>query len=213
MGVVGDIVGDGGDLRLHAREAPQLQVLHPGILQDRLGNAPRAVALERRSVPGRERTVMLDEALERFPGQIEPVERRIVALQSGDHAQGLCVVIEPAEDGEAFVESALSRMAEGRVPQIMGKRQRLGEILVQPQCAGECAGDLRDLERMGEPRAVMVALVEHEHLGFVLEPAEGGRMDDAVAVAAKGAAAFAGRLGVQPAAALLRIARIGCPRR
>ena len=51
MGVVGDVVGDGGDLRLHAREAPQLQVLHPGILQDRLGHAARAVALERRSVP------------------------------------------------------------------------------------------------------------------------------------------------------------------
>ena len=49
----------------------------------------------------------------------------------------------------------------------------------------------------------MVALVEHEYLGLVLEAAEGGRMDDAVAIAAKGAAAFAGRLGVQPAAALL----------
>src|SRR5580693_3801800 len=60
---------------------------------------------------------------------------------------------------------------------------------------------------MGEPGAVMIALVEHEHLGLVLEAAKGGRMDDAVAVAAEGAAALADRLGVQPAAALPRIAR------
>ena len=54
----------------------------------------------------------------------------------------------------------------------------------------------------------MVALVEDENLGLVLEPAEGGRVDDAVAVAAEGAAAFAGGLGVEPAAALLRIAGV-----
>ena len=55
----------------------------------------------------------------------------------------------------------------------------------------------------------MVALVEDEDLGLMLEAAERGRMDDAVAIAAEGAAAFAGRLGVQPAAALRRIAGVG----
>ena len=30
VGVVGDIVGQGGDLRFRAGEAPELQVLHPG---------------------------------------------------------------------------------------------------------------------------------------------------------------------------------------
>src|ERR1700733_9040768 len=41
----------------------------------------------------------------------------------------------------------------------------------------------------------------------MLEAAEGGRMDDTVAIAAEGAAALADRLGVQPAAALPWIAR------
>ena len=57
----------------------------------------------------------------------------------------------------------------------------------------------------------MVALVEDEHLGLVLEAAEGGRVDDAVAIAAEGAAAFAGGLGMEPAAALRRVAGIGRP--
>ena len=51
----------------------------------------------------------------------------------------------------------------------------------------------------------MVALVEHEHLRLVLEPAEGGRMDDAVAVAAEVVARRARRLGNEPATALRRI--------
>ena len=99
-------------------------------------------------------------------------------------------------------------MAERRMAEIVGERQRLGEIFVEPERAGERARHLRDFERMGEPGAVMVALVEHEDLGLVLEPAEGGRMDDAVAVAAEGAAALADGLGMEPAAALARIARI-----
>ena len=49
--------------------------------------------------------------------------------------------------------------------------------------AGQRAGDLRDLDRVGEAGAEMVALVVDEHLRLVGEAAEGGRMDDAVAVA------------------------------
>ena len=151
---------------------------------------------------------MLDQSFERLPGQIEPVEGRVAALQRGHDAQGLRIVIEAAECREAVVERALAGMAERRMAEIVGQRQRLGEILVQSERAGERARHLRHFERVGEPRAVMVAFVEHEHLGLVLEAAEGGRMDDAVAVAAEGAAAFAGRLGMQPAAALSRVARV-----
>src|SRR5580765_4013196 len=48
--------------------------------------------------------------------------------------------------------------------------------------------DLRHLERMGEARPVVVALVIDEDLRLVLEPPERGRMDDAVAVALERAA-------------------------
>ena len=54
----------------------------------------------------------------------------------------------------------------------------------------------------------MVALVKNENLGFVFEPAEGSGVDDAVAIAAKGAAGLARRLGMQSATAAFRIACI-----
>ena len=150
---------------------------------------------------------MLDQAFERFPGEVEAVEGRVAALQRGDDAQGLRIVVEAAEGREAGIERALAGMAERRMAEIVGQRQRLGEVFVDAERARQRARHLRDFERMGEPGAVVVALVEHEDLRLVLEAAEGGRMDDAVAVAAEGAAALAGRLGVQPAAALPRIAR------
>ena len=95
----------------------------------------------------------------------------------------LRVVIEAADAGETFVERALAGMAERRVAEIVRQRQRLGEILVEAERAGERAGDLRDLERMGQPRAVMIALVIDEDLRLVRQPAESGGMDDSVAVA------------------------------
>ena len=110
-------------------------------------------------------------------------------------------MIEAAERTEAIIERALAGMTERRMAEIVGERQRLGKIFVEPQPPRQRARDLRHFERMGEPGAVMVAFVEHENLGLVLEPAERGRVNDAVAVAAKRAAASARRLGIKPAAA------------
>ena len=63
-------------------------------------------------------------------------------------------------------------MAEGRMAEIVGKRQPLGQVLVGAEVAGERAGDLRHFERMGEARTVVIAFVIDEDLGLVVEPAE-----------------------------------------
>ena len=150
---------------------------------------------------------MLDQPFQRLPGEVEAVEVGVAPLQRGHHAQRLRVVVEAAEAGEAPIERALAGMAERRMAEVVAERERLGQILVEPERAGERAGDLGHLQRVGQPGAEMVALVEHEHLGLVGEPAERGGMDDAVAVAAEGAAGGARRLRIAPAAALRRVGR------
>ena len=42
-------------------------------------------------------------------------------------------------------------MAERRMAQVVRERQRLGQILVEPQPPGQRTRDLRDLECMGQP--------------------------------------------------------------
>ncbi len=106
-----------------------------------------------------------------------------MALELGDDAQSMAVVVEAAVGGHAGVKRLLAGMAEGGVAEVVGERHRLGEIVVEPERARKRPGDLRHLDRMGQPGAEMVALVMDEHLGLVGETAEGGRMDDAVAVA------------------------------
>ncbi len=148
---------------------------------------------------------MLDEALERLPGQIEAVEAGIAALQIGDDAQRLGIVVEAAELLDAGVEGALAGMAERRMAEIVRQRQAFGEVLVEAERAGERPGDLDHFQRMGQPGAVMVAFVIDEDLCLVRQAAEGGGMDDAVAVAAEVVARAAFRLGEAPAAARQRI--------
>src|SRR5690606_27712390 len=74
---------------------------------------------------------------------------------------------------------------------------------------GDGPRDLADLEGMGQPRAEMMPLVMQEDLRLVLKPAEGGGMDDAVAVALEFRARRAGRSGKGAAPAQGRTARIG----
>ena len=112
----------------------------------------------------------------------------------------LRVVVEAAERLHRQVQRLLPGVAERRVPKVVRQRQRLGEVLVQPQRAGDRAGDLRHLDRMGQPGAVEIALVVDEHLGLVLQFSKCRGVDDAVAVALPGRARGRLRLRVQPAA-------------
>ena len=88
-----------------------------------------------------------------------------------------------------MVERPLAGMAERRMAEVVRQRQRLGQILVETQLARHRAGDLRHLEGVRQPGAVVIALVIQEHLRLVREAAERGRVDDPVAVALEFASA------------------------
>ena len=90
------------------------------------------------------------------------------------------------------VQRPLSRVAEGRMAEIMGQRNRLGQILVQLQGAGNGAGNLRDLQRMRQTRPVMVAFRRQKHLRFVLEPSERFAMQHPIAIPLKRGTVIAG---------------------
>ncbi len=128
---------------------------------------------------------MLGQALERLPGQVQPVEIGIVPLQRRHDADRLRVVVEAAIGRHQPLERVLAGVAEGRVAEVMRQRHRLGQFGVEVERPRDGARDLRHLDRMGQPRAEIVALVLDEDLRLVLEAAEGGGMDDAVAVALK----------------------------
>ena len=51
--------------------------------------------------------------------------------------EALGIVVEAAKAGHGGIERPLAGMAEGRMAEIVGERQRLGQILVEPQGPGE----------------------------------------------------------------------------
>ena len=182
--------------------------MDPVVVRYGYGNAVPAIAPDRGAAAFGERPVVLDDALQRFPGQVEPVEFRIAMLQRRDDAQALRVMVESAMRFEARIQRPLAGMAERRMAEVVGQRQRFREILVKTELPGQRAGDLRHLQRVRQPGTVMIAFMEHEDLGFMLQAAEGGGMNHPVAVAPERAAGLARRLGKQPAAAAVGIAGI-----
>jgi hypothetical protein len=103
--------------------------------------------------------------------------------------------------------------SERREAKIMRERQRLSEIVVEAERAGERAGDLTDLERMGEPCAEMVPLVRNKDLCLMGEPAKSRAVNDTVTVTLKFRAGWRSWLRDQPATARGRIRGIRRPRR
>src|SRR5262249_27453295 len=191
-GVIGNIFGKRRELRLGAGKAPKLQVI--GVVADRLRHAALAIPSDRRSGTVGERSIVLDKPLEGFPGEIEAVERRIAPIKRSHRAQRLCVVVEATRFGKAVLKAGFTGVLGCRMSQSVGERKRLREILVKAKGTSERASDLGDLKGMGEPRAEVVALMKDEDLRLMRQAAEGGRMDDAVAVPAEIVAGRARRL-------------------
>ena len=138
MRIIGNVVGDRRHLRLcRAHELRRIEAENG----DELDAPPSRC---RRSIGA----VVLDQALERLPGEIEPVEGGIAALEPGHDPERLGIVVEAAIGRHQPIELALAGMAERRVAEIMGERDGLGQILVEPEHAGDRAGDLRHFDRM-----------------------------------------------------------------
>jgi hypothetical protein len=81
---------------------------------------------------------------------------------------------------QQLVERLLTRMAEGRVTEIVAETDRLDEILVQLQSPGDAARDARRLERVRETGAEMVAFGVDEDLRLVAKTAKCLRVGNAV---------------------------------
>src|SRR5262245_31197223 len=155
-----------------------------------------------------ERPIVLDQPLERFPGEVEAVERRVAPLKRGHRAQCLGVVVEAAEIAEAAVKRTLTGMAEWRMAEIVRQRQRLCEVLVEAERPSQGTGDLGDFQSVGEARTEVVAFMKDEDLRLVGQPAKSRRMDDAVAVPPEFAARRARRFSAASAAAPPGVGRI-----
>jgi hypothetical protein len=110
-------------------------------------------------------------------------------------------VIEAALAFHQLIEGILAGVAEGGVAQVVGQGDALDQVLVEAEGARDRAGDLGHLDGVGEAGAVVVPLVVDEDLGLVLEPPEGGRVDQPVAVALESAPVLGLGLRMHPAPA------------
>ena len=150
---------------------------------DPVGPADHLALGGRRGGP---RPAVVGDAVDRLGAQVERRERDERAPRS---------VVEPA--GDVGVEGVLAGVAARAVPAVVAERDRLGERHVEAAGAGDGGGHLRHLERVGEP-CPLVVLGEDEDLGLAGQPAEGGGVEDAVAVALEAGPPLVGLLGARP---------------
>ena len=137
---VGDAIGDGDDAAFK-----RLRALLPRMVHD-------AVAHLRREVQAA--TAALDD--------LEDAQALLVVTEETGHAR--VIRRHASMTCDARAQSALPRVAERRMPQVVAKRDGFGQILVQSERPRNRARDLGHFERMREARTEMVALDGDEDL-------------------------------------------------
>ena len=148
---------------------------------------PHHLALHGRRQPrsrGRQDLVapfgVVDDAVAHLPGQVQPAP---FLLQKIDHPQTVDIMLETA--GMQLVQGGLAGVPERGVAQVVAQRDGLGQRLVETQRSRNGAGDLGDLQHVGQTGPVVVAHRGQKHLGLVLEAPKGFTMDDPVPVPLK----------------------------
>ena len=219
VGVISDVVGERGRLRLQACVQAEIERLQPIVAKDRSWNAARPLVARRgRAGSVKQRPVVFDEAGQRAGCvRLSHIKGGVAALEFGDDAAaGMAVVLEASVLAHAGVECVFAGVPERRVAQVVaegdpfreGRRRASALEVASPAC------DLRHLDCVSEAGAEMIAVVIDEHLGLVREAAEGCRMDDAVAVALEFRAGVAdGVLGDQAPRRARGISGVGCASR
>ncbi len=104
-----------------------------------------------------------------------------------DDAQRVLPVTEAGAEALAqrLIKRLLASVPEGWVAKVVAEPDRLGQVLVQAQGAGDGTGNPAGLQRVRESGPVVIPLGGDEDLRLVLEAPEGLGMDDAVAVTLK----------------------------
>ena len=152
---------------------------------------------------------LLDDALADFEGEIEAAEGRVALFKIFHDAQGVQVVVEKKAVGaHGAVEGLFAGVAEGGMAEVMDQSEGFHQIDVEAELRGDGAGNLRNLEGVGEAVAEVVGIAPAEDLGLGFEAAEGAGVDDSVAVALKIVAVGVGRLGKAASAGVLRVHRV-----
>ena len=77
----------------------------------------------------------------------------------------------------------LTGMTEGTVSKVVRQANRLDQVFICAESPRNCASNLGDFKGMGQAGAVVIAFIVDEYLGLVLQPAEGGCVQDPIAVA------------------------------
>ena len=153
---------------------------------------------------------MFPQTFAHFERQVQAGKIWIRRFEQLYNAHALTIVIESAVVLHAFRQHLLTGMPKGRVPEIMGERDRFRQVLVQSQRARDGATDRRDLDGMRQAGAQMIASPVKENLGLIFHAAEGAGMNDPGAIALKLGPISMARLGVFAAA---RFTRFLCKRR
>jgi hypothetical protein len=131
------------------------------------------------------RGTMLDDAFACLETQVKPLEGRVTLLEQVHRAQTLQIVLEPAVVAHAIVERVLSGVTKRGVSQVVRKRNRFNQILVELQGTRYPACNLRNLEAVCQTRTEQVALMIDEDLGLVFKAPERRGVHNSVPVALK----------------------------
>src|SRR5205823_1518494 len=144
---------------------------------------------------------VFDDSLTHLEGQIQSPKSRVAKLEILHDPQGLQVVVERfTMSAHRRIQRLLACMSKGGMDDIVHQGKRLHQINIQAQLFGNRAGNLRNLDRVGQTIAEMVRVTAGEDLRLVFQPAESTGMNDAVTVSLKIVAIGMSGLGVAPPA-------------
>jgi len=144
---------------------------------------------------------MLDNAFPHTEGKVQSAMCLVALFEPRHNPQCVQVVIETeAVFSEGHIQRLFSRVAKGRMANVVSQGERFGQLVVEAKGDGDRPGDLNYLQRVRQPAAEVISrqFAGHasEDLGFAGKPAKGTRMQDSRGIPRKRSSVWVNGLGV-----------------
>jgi hypothetical protein len=129
---------------------------------------------------------VLDDPFANPERQVEAAVLRIAEFKVLYDPQRVQIVVETQTVPlQALIQGPFPGMAEGRMADIVYKRQRLCQVFIETERTGDAARDLHHLNGVRKTASEVVGSAAGKDLGFSGKAAKGSRLNDALAVTLK----------------------------
>lgn len=164
MRIVGNVVGNGRELRIKDRKEWKIKIIE----RVKIKNGLRKRDIGMGWIWKKKREIMIKKKLKSLKRKVEEIEIRVEMIKISEDNERMGIMVKKEEIINEIVEWVIEGMEEGSVEEIMKERERLREVLIKEKRERKRKRNMRKIDGVSKNSEVMIEIMRDEKMSIVI---------------------------------------------